>query len=100
MSYTINKSNNNTSTKLQKQREERQKAYKENKGNWEFTFFQKRHDPDQEAKIKLTMRPSNGFNPANIHHYISPEQTREELICAKKARGEQLKSGQRRLCCC
>ncbi len=96
MSYTINKSNNNTSTstKLQKQREERQKAYKENKGNWEFTFFQKRHDPDQEAKIKLTMRPANGFNPAKIHHYINPEPTREELICARKARGEQLKSGE------
>lgn len=94
MSYSFTKSNNNTTTKLQKQREERQKAYKENKGNWEFTFFQKRHDSDQEAKIKLTMRPSNGFNPANVHHYINPEPSREELICEKKARGEYLKAGE------
>ncbi len=94
MSYSISKPNNTTSTKLQKQREERQKAYKENKGNWEFTFFQKKHDPDQEAKIKLIMKPSNGFNPANVHHYINPEPSREELICAKKARGEQLKSAE------
>ncbi len=94
MSYSIAKLNNSTITKLQKQREERQKAYKENKGNWEFTFFQKKHDPDQEAKIKLIMKPSNGFNPANIHQYINPEPTREELICAKKARGESLKSAE------
>jgi superfamily II DNA or RNA helicase len=94
MSYTFNKYNNSTSTKLQKQREERNKAYKENKGNWEFTFFQKKHDPDQEAKIKITMKPSNGFNPANIHHYINPAPTREELICAKKERGEHLKSAE------
>lgn len=94
MSYYSNKSNNNTSTKLQKQREERQKAYKENRGNWEFNFFNKKHNPDQEAKIKVEMKPSNGFNPANVHHYINPEPSREELICAKKACGETLKSGE------
>lgn len=94
MSYTFKKSNNTTSTKLQKKREERQKAYKENRGNWEFTFFQKKHDPDQEAKIKIAMKPSNGFNPANIHQYITPEPSREDLICAKKARGEFLKSSE------
>ena len=94
MSYYNSKSYNNTVTKLQKKREERRKAYKENKGNWEFTFFQKKHDSDQEAKIKISMKPSNGFNPANMHKYISPEPSREELICAKKARGEQLKSNE------
>ena len=94
MSYSFRKSNNTTATKLREKRAAAKEAYKANKGNWEFNFFNKKHDPDQEAKIKVAMKPSNGFNPANVHRYITHEPSREELICAKKARGEFLKSGE------
>lgn len=98
MSYPFRKFNNTTTTKLQKKRDEKRaalrEAYKANKGNWEFNCFNKKHDPDQEARIKTAMKPSNSFNPADIHKYIDPEPSREELICDKKSRGEFLKTGE------
>ena len=39
----------------------------DNKGNWEFNFFQKKYDPEQEAKLKLAMKFDNGFNPVILH---------------------------------
>ena len=63
------KSSNNTNTNLAK-KQAKQKAlndaYKLNKGNWEFSFFMKKHNPDSEANIKVSMKPSNGFNPVHI----------------------------------
>jgi hypothetical protein len=93
MSYATNSQYKSTNpvTIAQKKKDDRQKAYKENKGNWEFNFFQKREDPNLEGNIKLSMKPDNGFNPKNVHHYINPELPREEQIFNKKLRGENLK---------
>ena len=85
--------NNNTSEANRKKKEEqRRKAFKDNKGNWEYSFFQKKFNPDEESKIKVSMRPENGFNPKNVHQYITPEISREEQIVMKKERGDVLKS--------
>jgi hypothetical protein len=74
--------------------EAKRKAFKENKGNWEFRFFQKKFDQNLEAKIKLSLNPKNGFNPNNIHIYLNPEISKEELIVAKKNKGERLKNAE------
>jgi superfamily II RNA helicase len=66
-----------------------------NKGNWEFSFFQKTYEDknyniNKEATIKVALRPDNGFNPKNIQQYINPEKTKEEIILDKKKNKEQL----------
>jgi superfamily II RNA helicase len=68
-----------------------------NKGNWEFSFFQKTYEDknynlNKEATIKVALRPDNGFNPKNIHHYINPEKSKEEQILDKKTNKEKLNS--------
>lgn len=88
------KSINNTKTKTARKREEQKKAYQENKGNWEFNFFQKKYDPTLEANIKLSMKPHNGFNPKDVHHYINPEVSKEEQLLEKKEKGEHLKASE------
>ena len=80
--------------KRNKKRAEKARLYKENKGNWLFNFFQKLYNPDDEANTKISMRPENGFNPKNVHHYINPEPSKEEQLLAKKAKGEQLKASE------
>jgi superfamily II RNA helicase len=101
MSYYNNIPTKNTNIKhasliekLKKEKEAKQKAYNEKKGHWLFSFFQKFHNPDAEANVKISMRPENGFNPKNVHHYINPEPSREEQLLAKKERGEQLRSSE------
>lgn len=64
----------------------------DNKGNWEFNFFQKKFDPDAEGNIKLAMKPDNGFNPRNVHTYINPTLSKEEQIKERKLKGEKLKT--------
>lgn len=56
------------------------KKPKDLKGNWEFNFFQKIVIPNEEEKIKITLVPSNVFNPKKIHDYINPQLSREEII--------------------
>ncbi len=93
--YTSNYTNNHTAEADRKKKmEERKKAFKENKGNWEFNFFQKKYDPTLEGNIKLSMRPENGFNPNHVHHYINPSLSKEEQIVLKNKNGEVLKTNE------
>lgn len=97
MSY-FNKSSNNMNTSVvnrKKKEEQRRKEYKDNKGNWEYSFFQKKFNPEEESAIKVSMRPDNGFNPKNVHQYISPEISKEEKIELKVKNGESLKSNEK-----
>ena len=64
----------------------------DNKGNWEFNFFQKKFNPDAEGNIKLAMKPDNGFNPKNVHNYITPSLSKEEQIKERQQKGEKLKT--------
>jgi hypothetical protein len=54
--------------------------YKDNKGNWEFSFFQKYIVENEEQNIKKDLRPLNIFNPKKIHEYINPQISKEEII--------------------
>lgn len=40
----------NTSNKILEKKKAAEKAYQENKGNWEYSFFQKVFDPNQDRK--------------------------------------------------
>ena len=62
----------------------------DNKGNWEFSFFQKKFDPIQESNIKLSLKPSNSFNPKLVHQYINPELSKEEQLLNKQLSGVKL----------
>lgn len=59
-------------------------------GDWEFYFDKPPRDPNFEAKTKVSMKPNNGFNPKDIHHYINPTPSKEELLLVKKNAGEKL----------
>jgi hypothetical protein len=84
----------NYNIKAMNKHNQKAKEYKDNKGNWEYSFFQKRHDPNSEATIKLSMKPDNGFNPKNVHEYINPSTSKEELILSKIKNGEKLKTNE------
>ncbi len=56
----------------------------DNKGNWEFSFFQKKFDPIQESNIKLSLKPSNSFNPKLVHQYINPDIPKEIQLLNKQ----------------
>lgn len=64
----------------------------DNKGNWEFSFFQKKYDPVLESNIKQSMKLNNSFNPKLVHQYINPNTSKEELLLEKKNNGDILKS--------
>ena len=66
----------------------------DNKGNWEFNFFQKKFDPIQEANIKLSMKVDNCFNPKDIQKYINPGEIKEEIILLKQESGQILKTNE------
>ena len=56
------------------------KKIKDQKGNWEYSIFQKIIIPNEEEKIKISLAPSSVFNPKKIHEYINPQPSREEII--------------------
>jgi len=64
------------------------------KGHWSFSFYQKAYNPDQEANIKMLMKPENGFNLKNINSYINNKLSKEELIKQKKENGKTLNSAE------
>ena len=63
-----------------------------NKGNWEFNFFQKKFEPEHEAKLKIAMKFDNGFNPKDVHKYITHYESKEEIILSKQNNGISLKT--------
>jgi superfamily II RNA helicase len=73
---------------------------KDNKGNWEYNFFQKIHNDknqsnlNKEASIKVALRLDNTFNPKNINKYISPEIPKEQQLIIKKKNKETLKANE------
>jgi hypothetical protein len=73
---------------------------KDNKGNWEFNFFQKIHDDknqsnlNKEATIKVGLRLDNTFDPRNVKKYINPELSKEQHLVIKKKNKETLKTNE------
>ena len=56
---------NNTNKMLEKKKAS-DKAYQENKGNWEYSFFQKTFNPNEESNRKMLLKPSNNIDPNNL----------------------------------
>jgi predicted AlkP superfamily pyrophosphatase or phosphodiesterase len=54
--------------------------YNNNKGNWEYSFFQKIHIENEEQNIKMELRPETIFNIKKIQDYINPQLSKEEII--------------------
>ena len=67
---------------------------KDNKGNWEFSFFQKITDLVSESNIKQSLKPDNSFNPKYIHNYIDQKISKEEELLKKKNDGIKLKNSE------
>ena len=67
----------------------------DNRGNWEFSFFQKKIIPNEEQSIKVSMRPENVFDPRLIHQYINPQQSKEENIFQRNSKGEILNKAEK-----
>ena len=68
------------------------KIIKNDKGNWEFSFFQRKYDPNEESNIKLNMKSLNDFNPKLVHQYINPVLSKEELLLIKQKNVKKLNS--------
>ena len=82
-----------SNTKLNKeqlQREKRKKDYQANKGNWEYSFFQKIFDSNEESNRKVLLKPSNNIDPNNFHLHINPTLSREEDIFNKNKSGKKI----------
>lgn len=56
------------------------KKKNDNKGNWEYSFFQKVTIPNEEQNIKFDLRPENSFDIKKIHQYLTPTLSKEEII--------------------
>jgi hypothetical protein len=62
------------------------------RGDWEFSFFQKKIIENEEQTIKWGLRPENCFDPKNIPDYMNPQPSKEELIHKKSLEKEKLNS--------
>lgn len=72
-----------------------QEKYKDTKGFWEYSDFQKIHDVLQEAKIKKELGFVGGFNPKKIDDMLNPPLTKEQVIANKLANNEKITSGEK-----
>jgi len=77
----------NKSTKLIEKKKASDKAYQENKGNWEYSFFQKVSNPNEESNRKMSLKPSNNIDPNNFHLHVNPSLSKEEIIFNKNKSG-------------
>ena len=80
----------NTTNKILEKKKAAEKAYQENKGNWEYSFFQKVFDPNQESNRKMLLKPSNNIDPNNFHLHVNPTLSHEEVIYNKSKADEKL----------
>ena len=69
--------------------------YNNNKGNWEYSFFQKIHIENEEQNIKMELRPETIFNIKKIQDYINPQLSKEEIIEQSFLNGDKLNKTQK-----
>ena len=74
----------NKTNKMLEKKKASDKAYQENKGNWEYSFFQKTFNPNEESNRKMLLKPSNNIDPNNFYMHVNPSLSKEELIFNKK----------------
>ena len=69
--------------------------YKDTKGYWEYSIFQKLVKPNEEANTKKSLRFVGGFDPKKINEYMNPTKSKEELIQEKLDSGATLSGGEK-----
>ena len=62
-----------------KSKKDRQNKYRDTKGNWEYSIFQKRHTVHKEANIKQDLGFVGGFDPKKIDDLMNPPLTKKEV---------------------
>jgi hypothetical protein len=82
--------NSKSTTKEMALKKKRHEAYQANKGNWEYSFFQKSFDPNEESNRKVLLKPGNNIDPNNFHLHINPTLSREEIIFNKNKAGQKI----------
>ena len=67
------------------------KPIKDDRANWEYSHYQRlKIVVGEEQKIKLDMAPTNCFDPKNVHDYITPKMSNDEIIYQKFKSGIKL----------
>lgn len=80
----------NKTNKMLEKKKATEKAYQENKGNWEYNFFQKIFNPNEESNRKMMLKPSNNIDPNNFHLHVNPTLSKEEVIYNKSKDGVKI----------
>lgn len=78
------------SKKIAEKKKAASEEYKAKKGDWEYSFYQKVFDPNEEPNRKMQLKPSNVIDPNIFHLYVNPTLTNEEIIFNKSKTSEKL----------
>jgi hypothetical protein len=76
--------------KIAEKKKAASEEYKAKKGDWEYSFYQKVFDPNEEPNRKMQLKPSNVIDPNIFHLYVNPTLTNEENIFNKSKTSEKL----------
>ena len=66
--------------------------FKDTKGFWEYSIFQKIVKPNEESNTKKSLRFVGGFNPNKTKDYISPPLSKQQLIQQKLDNNQKINS--------
>ncbi len=75
--------NHNKMNKSRNNKDKSNKTYKDGKGFWEYSIFQKKHVENDETNIKNLLKPVKSFDPKLIDQYINPTLSGDEIIVNK-----------------
>jgi len=65
-------------------------TFKDNKGFWEYSIFQKIIIPNEEQHIKAGLKPDNCMDLKKINQYLNPQPTLEEQLVINYNNGIKL----------
>ena len=82
-------------TNFKETKKSKKQRYKNTKGYWEYSWYQKIVKELEEKQIKKLLCPGGGFDPKKIPEYINPILSKEENILQKKMEGKKLNSTER-----
>ena len=69
--------------------------YREQKGNWLYSHFQKVYNPNDQPKIIQGYGMEVGFDPSKIKDHMNPIEPKESIIQRKIDNGKKLTSSEK-----
>lgn len=78
------------STKQYKKKQQ----YKDTRGFWEYSTYQKKYKTTDEAKVKTNLCPS-GFDPVKVNIMLHPRLSKEEKLLIQRNNNIKLRGGDR-----